>query len=38
MKELKIKVGSFFEQDHLLNFIILGVYEKRGPKCARISK
>ena len=30
--------GSFFEQDHLLNLIILGVYAKRWPKCARISK
>ena len=29
--------GSFFEQDHLLNLIILGVYVKRWPKCARIS-
>ena len=28
---------SSFEQDHLLNLIILGVYEKRWPKCARIS-
>ena len=24
--------GSFFEQDHLLNLIILGVYTKRWPK------
>ena len=38
MKELKIRFGSFFEQDHMLNFIILGVYAKRGSKCARISK
>ena len=30
--------GSFFEQDHLLNLLILGVYAKRWPKCARISK
>ena len=30
--------GSFFEEDHLLNLIILGVYAKRWPKCARISK
>ena len=29
--------GSFFEQDHLLNLFILGVYAKRWPKCARIS-
>ena len=29
--------GSFFEQDHLLNLIILGVYAKRWPKCARVS-
>ena len=31
-------VGSFFEQDHLLNLFNLGVYAKRWPKCARISK
>ena len=30
--------GWFFEQDHLLNLFILGVYVKRWPKCARISK
>ena len=30
--------GSFFEQDHLLNLIILGVYANGWPKCARISK
>ena len=30
--------GLFFEQDHLLNVIILGVYAKRWPKCARISR
>ena len=30
--------GSFFEQDHLLNLIVLGVYVKRWPKHARISK
>ena len=30
--------GSFFEQDHLLNLIILRVYAKRSPKCAGISK
>ena len=29
--------GSFFEQDHLWNWIILGVYAKRWPKWARIS-
>ena len=29
---------KFFEQDHLWNFFILGVYAKRQPKCARISK
>ena len=29
--------GSFFEQDHLLNLFILGVYAKRWPKCACIS-
>ena len=28
----------FFEQDHLLNVIILEVYVKRSPKCACISK
>ena len=27
-------LGSFFEQDHLLNLFILGVYAKRLPKCA----
>ena len=32
------KFGWFFEQDHLLNLFILGVYAKRWPKCARISK
>ena len=32
-----IVLGSFFEQDHLLNVFILGVYAKRWPKCARIS-
>ena len=30
--------GSFFEQDHLLTLIIFGVYAKRWPKCALISK
>ena len=30
--------GSFFEHDHLFNLIILEVYAKRWPKCARISK
>ena len=30
--------GSFFEQDHLLNLIILRLYVKEWPKCARISK
>ena len=30
--------GPFFEQDHLLNLIILGVYAKRWPKCLRILK
>ena len=30
--------GSFSEQDHLLNLIILGVYAIRLPKCARILK
>ena len=31
-------LGSFFKQDHLLKLIMLGVYRKRWPKCARISK
>ena len=30
--------GWFFEQDHLLNLVILGAYAKRWPKCAYISK
>ena len=30
--------GSFCEQDYLLNLIILVVYMKRWPECARISK
>ena len=30
--------GSFFEQDRLLNLFNLGVYVKRRPKYARISK
>ena len=30
--------GSFFEQDRLLNLIILGVYAKRWPKYACFSK
>ena len=30
--------GSYFEQDHLLNLIILGVYAKKWLKCARIWK
>ena len=30
--------GSFFGQDCLLNLTILGVYAKRWPKCARISR
>ena len=32
------KFDWFFEQDHLLNLFNLGVYAKRWPKCARISK
>ena len=32
------KFGWLFEQDHLLNAFILGVYAKKWPKCARISK
>ena len=35
---LNFVFGSFFEQDHLFNWSILGVYAKRLPKCARISK
>ena len=30
--------ASFFKQNHQLNLIILGVYAKRLPKCARILK
>ena len=30
--------GSLFEQDHLLTLIILRLYVKEWPKCARISK
>ena len=30
--------SSFFEQEHLLNLFSFGVYAKRWPKCARISK
>ena len=30
--------GLFFEKNHLLNWIILGVYSKIWPKYARISK
>ena len=30
-------MAHFFEQDHLLNLFILGVYAKRWPKCAHIS-
>ena len=30
--------GSFFEQNHVLKLIILGVYVKRWCKCARISE
>ena len=29
--------GSCFEQGHLLNLLILGVYAKRWPKCPDIS-
>ena len=35
---VNFKFGWFFEQDHLLNLFILGVYAKRLPKCALISK
>ena len=31
-------LGSFFEQEHLLSLLISGVYAKRWPKCARITK
>ena len=34
---VNFKFGWFFEQDHLLNLFISGVYAKRWPKCARIS-
>ena len=34
---VNFKFGWFFEQDHLLNLFILGVYAKRWPKYARIS-
>ena len=34
---LNFVFGSFFEQDHLLNLFISGVYAKRWPKYARIS-
>ena len=34
---LNFVFGSFFEQDHLLNLFISGVYAKRWPKCACIS-
>ena len=30
--------GSFFGQDHLFNWIILGVYSKKWPKSVRISR
>ena len=29
----KFMFGSFFQQDHLLNLFISGVYAKRWPKC-----
>ena len=35
---LNFVFGSFVEQDHLLNLIIWGTYDKTQPKCARISK
>ena len=35
---IQLCAGLFFEQDHLLNLIIFGVFAKRWPKCARISK
>ena len=35
---VKFKFGWFFEQYNLLNLFILGVYAKRWPKYARISK
>ena len=34
---LNFEFGSFFEQDHLLNFFISCVYAKICPKYARIS-
>ena len=36
--DLTLCLAHFFEKDHLLKLIILGVYAKRWPKCARISK
>ena len=37
-KWFNFALGLIFEQDHLPNLIILGVYAKKWPKCARISK
>ena len=36
--DLTLCLAQLFGQDHLLNLIILGVYTKRWPKCARISR
>ena len=36
--DLTLCLAHLFGQDHLLNLIILGVYTKRWPKCARISR
>ena len=35
---LTLRLAHFFEQDHLLNLSIFGIYAKRLPKYARISK
>ena len=34
---LTLCLAHFFEQDHLINIFISGVYAKRWPKCARVS-
>ena len=36
INRLDFVFGPLFEQDHLLNLIILGAFGKRQPKCARI--
>ena len=37
MYDLTLCLAHYFEQDHLLNLFISGVYAERWPKCARIS-